>query len=123
MNRDALSGNPFRLILVLVTLLVCVLAACSDGSASAFQSKSDVDAWVGGAIPKHAAKEKVFAFLDANKVEHSQLMPGNSGNVIYGIVRDVRKNGLITTDVQMIFEFDPGGTLTSYTSREVHTGP
>ncbi len=79
-------------------------------------------------IPIGSSREQVAAYLDAQKIPHRFYGGDLYQNTAYyncdvALMSDTASSGLITTDIQIIFKFNPAMKLVSYTVREINKGP
>lgn len=79
-------------------------------------------------LPIGSSRSDVSAFLDQRKIPHSYVgelkeIPEN-GHTEQAIIRDVLRNGMLKSDIQILFKFDnTDSKLVSYSVREIVTGP
>lgn len=121
----------------LVILLVLVLAGCTapklENPGVTVQS---VEKDIQDHLPIGSSKADVFAYLDQRKFPHSWLQKGgqispDGQSVIFpnrhteaALIRDVRMDGMVRTDIQIFFKFDDSDSkLINYSVREIYTGP
>lgn len=81
---------------------------------------NDVAASVKAALPNGSSQDKVLAFLDKQRIEHSAYLP--SERKIYAIRRNTCRALFVECSIDMIFSFDETATLTDVSVKEGLTG-
>jgi hypothetical protein len=84
------------------------------------QTPKDVAASVRAALPKGSDKNKVLAFLDEKRIEHSDYLPKERR--IYAIERNTCRAPFVECSIDMTFSFDEVGVLQEATVKEGFTG-
>jgi hypothetical protein len=81
-------------------------------------------------LPIGSSRANVEAYLNQRKIAHSyvselQNMPKyEHSHTEMAIIRDVWEEGLLRSDIQILFKFDDSDSkLIKYTAREIITGP
>jgi hypothetical protein len=123
---------------VLITLVIAVLIAASatvfvlkrryDKNRWTRVTVAQVEADIKQHVPIGSPREQVTAYLDAQKISHSFLggdLYQNTPdyNCEVALIPHTASSGLITTDIQITFEFDNAMKLVSYNVREINRGP
>jgi hypothetical protein len=83
-------------------------------------SPKEIAASVNSALPIGVSKEKVLAFLDAKRIEHSDYLP--SERRIYAIERNTCRALFVECSVDMVFEFNDADALRAASVKEGFTG-
>ena len=80
--------------------------------------------------PIGSSRASVEAYLDQRKIGHSYIeelkeLPNYAyAHTETAMIRDVWEEGIIRSDIQVLFKFDVSGPkLVNYTVREINTGP
>lgn len=139
--------NPF--LIGATTLLALLLSAFSCESANRAEAslgttKEEIQRRLDERVRKNAMADEVLAVLDEAKVDHSNYLdPSNldprlleeldranavgptylNTRRVEAIVRDVKKNLVVSESVQIIFLFDEHDKLIKYELRSIFTGP
>lgn len=70
-------------------------------------------------VPIGSTRAEVAAYLDGRGIPHSATV----GNGEQAMIRDTALGSTVRTNIEMIFSFDERQRLTSYSVREIYTGP
>ncbi len=104
-------------------------ASCSrEHGPKAKTAIASVDRDIREHLPTGSSRSDVETFLDQRHIEHSYVgelkeIPEN-GHTEQAIIRDVSANGILKSDIQILFKFDSTDSkLVNYTVREIFTGP
>jgi hypothetical protein len=107
--------------LILVGLLGILLPASVRAGQDDTMNVARVKMLIEGGAPIGSASSEVMAFLDANHIEHSAYLAGQS--TIHAIVRNVSITSTTNGSISIIFYFDENRKLRRYTVKSVFTGP
>jgi len=106
--------------------MVCLLSltlvlGCSSTEES---TKTAISKRFEAAIPQGEASDRVLAYLDSQRIEHSQyLRQTKDGNVILAVIRDKSQFNVVRTDFGISFQFDGQNRLIRYEIKPQYTGP
>ena len=88
---------------------------------------AQVDREIRGQLPLGTSKAEVEAYLERKAIPHSWTQERAAGaehrNEEIGMIRGTSVRGLIETSLQLSFKFDDQSRLTSYSIKELYTGP
>jgi hypothetical protein len=101
-------------------LSVTLVLGCSSTEESA---KTEISKRFEAAIPPGEASDRVLAYLDSQRIEHSQYRQTKDGNVILSAIRDKSRFNLVRTDFRISFQFDGQNRLIRYEIKPQYTGP
>lgn len=121
--------NTWAIILTATLLVGCGCQTVKDKT-----TVSTVENDIRSHLPIGSSKADVDAYLDQRKIPHSWVRKGQAspdGKIVIpnshteaALIRDVRMNGMVRTDIEIEFKFDDSDSkLVSYSVREVYTGP
>src|SRR4051812_47525437 len=98
-----------------------LLCACGCAKPDPVALKQQLDA----AIPQHATSLQVLAYLDREKIDHSQyLQLAGNPRSISATIRAPAKSSCTSSDsASVIFQFDDHDLLTRFDVRPGYTGP
>ncbi len=82
----------------------------------------EIDALIRKEVPIGSSTLQVIAFLDAQKIEHSQQY-FDRDRIIYASMRNTSGNWLVKNSIYLQFQFDEKGNLENYSAKEIATGP
>ena len=88
---------------------------------------AQVDSDIRDHLPIGCSRQEVVAYLDQKKIGHSyvdELKESPEYNhTEMALIRGASRTWLIRGDIQILFRFDEGGKLASYSVKEIFTGP
>lgn len=99
-----------------------LLCGCTQADQSGTMKVKEIDELIRKEVPIGSSTSQVLAFLDAQKIEHSQQY-FDRDRIIYASIRNTSGNWLVKNSVYIQFHFDEKATLKDYSVREVSTGP
>ena len=117
-----------------IILIASLGAYCGCQTAKNKTTVSTVENDIKSHLLVGSPKAEVCDYLDKRKIDHAWLEAPQvsvDGNILIpdshieeALIRDVRMDFLIRTDIQIQFKFDEGDSnMVSYAVREVYTGP
>lgn len=77
-------------------------------------------------LPIGASRAEVAAYLDQRGIQHSYVEESQQPEYRHtemAMIRESSRTWIIRGDIQIFFRFDEDGKLTSYSVKEIFTGP
>jgi hypothetical protein len=123
-----------RFTMLLLLLILSVLAVFMawrrwrDRSTWMRVTVAQVESEIGHNISVGSSRTQVDSYLDQKKIPHSFYGDANYKGTEYynsevALVPKTASSEFVTTDIQIIFRFDPNMKLVSHEVHEVYTGP
>lgn len=85
---------------------------------------SELESEIKKDLPLGSTKEEVSSFLDSRGIGHAYAGASPQfKNTEIALVRNAAYHWPIRTDIQILFTFDKNSRLSSFTVKEINTGP
>ncbi|MEO8007739.1 MAG: hypothetical protein ABI728_04365 [Betaproteobacteria bacterium] len=121
--RSSMFRKYLKLLIAITYLSVSLLGCIKTNAGDAEVSKEKVEALVKEELPLGTSRERVVAYLDKHKVEHSGNSAGAVPDTIYAIYRNAEGGtSVVKKSIQLTLRFK-NDQLYNYDVKEMFTGP